>query len=198
MLISACSERDGLHITSGQGVESEVIHAAFEQYTKDSPRWFASSAGDFSTIATTAATMDEHVSRDQLEDLGVLGALVALNLIFGYPTLPLNPLLLQFFINDCDIHSLTEKSVLKWFPGLKYILSTWIGMTPEEPLAVNIFGSHLATYHDLQVGLAVLPYHYSDLRYCLIGVDIFSKGRGNSSPYGIPDASQCGGRKVGC
>ncbi|KAE9383466.1 hypothetical protein BT96DRAFT_1033001 [Gymnopus androsaceus JB14] len=124
-------------ITSGAGVESEVIHAAYKHYTDEASKWFCVSAGDFSTISTIATAVNEHVSQKRLEDLADLGSLVALNLIHGYPTLPLNPLLLN--------------KVSKWFPGLAHLLSTWLNMTPEDPLDANIFASQLAAYHDLQL-----------------------------------------------
>lgn len=145
------SEADGRLISSGEGIETEVIHAAFRQYTDDPTRWFASCTGEFSTIATTAATIDEHISQDRLNDLGVLGALVALNLIHGYPTLPLNPLLIHYLLHDGDIESLTMQMVAKWFPGLKHLISHWLGMTHSDPLDPEIFTSHFSTYHDLQV-----------------------------------------------
>lgn len=84
-----------------------------------------------------------------------LGALVALNLIHGYPTIPLNPLLLEYFINDCDINSLAKDKVTKWFPSLTHLLSLWLDMSYDEPLDGNVFGSHLATFHDLQVSLFI-------------------------------------------
>lgn len=145
------SEVNGRLISSGEGIETEAVHAAFKQYTDDPTRWFTLCAGDFSTIATTAATVAEHVSQDRLNDLGVLGALVALNLIHGYPTLPLNPLLIHYLIHDGDIECLTMEMVSKWFPDLKHLLSCWLGMTHQDPLDAEIFTSHFSTYHDLQV-----------------------------------------------
>jgi hypothetical protein len=58
------SEVNGRLISSGEGIETEAVHAAFKQYTDDPMRWFTPCAGDFSTIATTAATVAEHVSQD--------------------------------------------------------------------------------------------------------------------------------------
>ncbi|KAE9389920.1 hypothetical protein BT96DRAFT_1066449 [Gymnopus androsaceus JB14] len=139
------------NITSGLGIESEVMHAAYGRYTDESAQWFAPSTSDFSTISTIATTVDEHVSQKRLDDLSDLGALVALNLIHGYPTVPLNPLLLEYFINDCNINSLAKDKVTKWFPSLAHLLSLWLDMSHNEPLDGNIFASHLATFHDLQL-----------------------------------------------
>lgn len=141
------------NVTSGQGVESEVLHAAYKRYTDESARWFSPSTADFSTISTIATTADEHVSQKRLDNLMDLGALVALNLIHGYPTAPLNPLFLEYLINDCDIDSLCKDKVTKWFPSLGHLLSLWLNMGHDEPLDETVFGPHIATFHDLQVSL---------------------------------------------
>ncbi|KAE9393326.1 hypothetical protein BT96DRAFT_999572 [Gymnopus androsaceus JB14] len=138
-------------VTSGPGVESEVIHAAFKQYTDEPAQWFAPSTGGFSTIATLATTVNEHVSRRRLDDLEDLGSLVALNLIYGFPPIPLNPLLLEYLLNEGDINSLSKDKVLRYFPDLANLLSAWVDMSHTDSLDGNLFGPHFATYHDLQI-----------------------------------------------
>lgn len=128
---------------------------AYKQYTDESGWWFAPSTSDFSTISTVATTIEDHVSQKRLDHLMDLGALVALNLIHGYPTIPLNPLLLEYFINDCDIKSLAKDKVRKWFPNLARVLSLWLEITHDEPLDGDVFGPHLATFHNLQVSLFI-------------------------------------------
>jgi len=98
--------------------------------------------------------VNEHVSSQRLDDLADLGSLVALNLIYGFPTLPLNPLLLEYLINDGDINSLSKDRVLKWFPNLHHLISHWLNISHTDYLDINVFGPHLATYHDLQVSSA--------------------------------------------
>jgi len=125
---------------------------------------------------TIATTIDEHVSQKRLDDLTDLGSLVALNLIHGYPTLPLNPLLLQYLLNNCDINSLTKDEVSKWFPNLSHLLSIWLDMTHEDPIDANIFASQLATYHDLQVSpVFIVALSHFSLSYFIV-TSSFSKG----------------------
>ncbi|KAJ3744997.1 hypothetical protein DFH05DRAFT_1459908 [Lentinula detonsa] len=140
----------GDSVTSGRGVETEVIHGAFMIFSQEHDRWFTPAVENFSTLATVASTCSEHVSQDRLNDLGILGALVALNLVNECPALPLNPLFVLYLIYEGDFGCLTEAAVSEWSPDLRYLLRQWIDLPPHE-LPGILFASHFATYHDLQL-----------------------------------------------
>ncbi|KAJ3780174.1 hypothetical protein GGU10DRAFT_437944 [Lentinula aff. detonsa] len=65
----------GDSVTSGRGVETEVIHGAFMIFSQEHGRWFTPAVENFSTLATVASTCSEHVSQDRLNDLGDFGCL---------------------------------------------------------------------------------------------------------------------------
>ncbi|KAJ3991902.1 hypothetical protein F5050DRAFT_1812031 [Lentinula boryana] len=140
----------GDSVTSGWGVETEVIHGALKIFSQEHGRWFTPAVENFSTLATVASTCSKHVSQDRLNDLGILGALVALNLVNECPALPLNPLFLLYLIYEGDFNCLTEAAVSEWSPDLRYLLRQWIDLPPHE-LPGALFASHFATHHDLQL-----------------------------------------------
>ncbi|KAJ3793016.1 hypothetical protein GGU11DRAFT_854086 [Lentinula aff. detonsa] len=140
----------GNSVTSGRGVETEVIHGALTIFSREHGRWFTPAVENFSTLTTIASTCNEHVSQERLNDLGILGALVALNLVNECPALPLNPLFLLYLIYEGDFDCLTEAAVSEWSPDLRYILRQWINLPPHE-LPSALFASHFATHHDLQL-----------------------------------------------
>ena len=104
---------------------------------------------EYSTIATPAGVSFQWMSDKARLELSVLGAVVALCLIYGLGVEPLNPLLLIYLINDCEIGSLKSSLVREWFPGLHHTLTDWISTGPDED--ISRFSGHFASYHDTQV-----------------------------------------------
>ncbi|KAE9388836.1 hypothetical protein BT96DRAFT_1003817 [Gymnopus androsaceus JB14] len=123
--------------TNGEEIDAPSLHLAApnvqlltnlfiaEQYMDEPAQWFAPSTD--------------------------LGSLIALNLIYGFPPIPLNPLLLEYLLNEGDINSLSKDKVLKYFPDLANLLLAWVDMSHTNSLDGNLFSPHFATYHNLQI-----------------------------------------------
>jgi len=70
-------------------------------------------------------------------------------LIRGMSTMPLDPIVIHFFIHDCDIHSIHPAILGEWHPRLRQTISDWLRLGPHGNPAP--FQEHFATFHDLQV-----------------------------------------------
>lgn len=92
-----------------------------------------------------------YTSQSRLQQLKVLGALVALSLIHGQSPHPLDPLFLHFIINNCDIRSLHRGFVSEWHPELRMVIDQWLEMGPNGDPSQPIFQAHFASYHDTDV-----------------------------------------------
>lgn len=132
----------------GRGVEREVVHLAFERYRKDASQWFLQRAGGYSSIAIT--NMMTPVATERLRKLSVLGALTSLMLIHGMAPTPLSPVLIQYFIHDCDLKAIHPSFLAEWIPELYQTLQSWLAVDPETK-EISPFRAHFATYHDAQV-----------------------------------------------
>ena len=121
----------------GQGIEREVIHTILEQYRQSSGQWFAPHEDGHSNMA-------------------ILGAVVAMSLVRGVSTIPLDPVLLHFFIHDCDLHSIHPGVLGEWHPALKQTISDWIALGPDGDANTPTFRNHFITHHDLQVSFTIL------------------------------------------
>lgn len=134
----------------GEGIEREVIHLLFEAFRKEDTQWFASHADGHSTLATShRLSSARFVSASRKQSMSILGAVVALCLVRGMSTYPLDPVVLHFFIHDCNIHSIHPAILGEWHPTLKRMIADWIKLGPDgDPASFQV---HFATYHDLQV-----------------------------------------------
>jgi hypothetical protein len=87
-----------------------------------------------------------------------MGALAALLLIHGIAPYPLDPVVLHFFIHNCDLHAIHPSFLSEWHPELCCIIQDWINMgSSGDPTP---FQSHFASYHDLQVSTSVSCHLY--------------------------------------
>ena len=79
------------------GIKQEVFVNLFQQYTDHYTQWFSPSTDSYATLVTSLPLVaSENVSTDHKADMAVLGAIVAMFLICGISTAPLDPLLLHF------------------------------------------------------------------------------------------------------
>ena len=141
----------------GQGIEREVIHTILEQYRQSSGQWFAPREDGHSTLATSyPLAMAQCVPPSRLRNMAILGAVVAMSLVRGVSTIPLDPVLLHFFIHDCDLHSIHPGVLGEWHPALKQTISDWIALGPDGDANTPIFRNHFITHHDLQVSFTIL------------------------------------------
>lgn len=88
--------------------------------------------------------------------MSILGAITALCLIRGMSTFPLDPVLLQFLIHDCDLHSIHPALLGEWHPELKQTISAWIALGPHGDAAP--FQGFFATYYDRQASIFTIHY----------------------------------------
>ena len=141
---------DGSIISTGRGVEREVVYTAFRCFTDHNGRWFLPRFDGRCSIATTMSlSAASFVGADRHSNLAVLGCLTAFLLIYGIAPEPLSPSLIQFAANNCDLRSLTCEFVREWHPELRALLELWTTTGPTGD--ISAFQSHFATYHDMQV-----------------------------------------------
>ncbi|KAJ8079423.1 hypothetical protein PM082_021939 [Marasmius tenuissimus] len=148
----ALVDASGDLISSGAGLEREVVQTLCHSYfIKSASTFFMPLGPEFSTLAAVNGASARWMSEAQKVEWGVLGTLVALSLIYGFDTTPLNPLLLIYLINDCDIISLHSLLVLRWFPELHATLKAWTQLGHQDD--ITQFAGHFASYHDCDVSV---------------------------------------------
>ncbi|KAJ8091889.1 hypothetical protein PM082_024122 [Marasmius tenuissimus] len=146
----ALIDGEGSLVSSGNGVERETISTLCNTYlSQRASTFFVPHGPQFSTLAAVNVASARWMSTEQRLDWGIVGTLVALSLIHGMGTEPLNPLLLIFFINDTQISSLQSNLVLRWFPDLHAILKAWTALGHEDD--IRQFAGHFSSYHDCDI-----------------------------------------------
>ncbi|KAJ3510799.1 hypothetical protein NLJ89_g4471 [Agrocybe chaxingu] len=133
----------------GHGIEREAVYIAFSKFSQNRSQWFLPRAGEYSSIATTHSLSRPSVSSARLHSLSILGALAALMLVYGMAPDPLSPVLLHYFIHDCNIESIHSSLLSEWVPDLYRTIRDWIDA--DQTSDVTPFEAHFATFHDLQI-----------------------------------------------
>jgi len=140
----------------GEGIEREVIHTIFEEFLCKGGEWFTPRADGHSTLTIThTLSTARHIPHSRLRNLSVLGAITALCLIHGISPMPLDPVVLHFFIHDCDVASLHPDFIAEWHAEIKQIITAWLQTGSRGD--ISQFQQHFATYHDMQVSQVSLP-----------------------------------------
>ena len=122
----------------------------FRQFKVQESQWFTPTVDGYTTLATSLTlAASQHVPAARKLDMAVLGATVALCLLHGFSAAPLDPLLLDFFIHDCNIHVICPTLLADWHPAIKRVITDWIDLGPDGD--AGPFQSHFASYHNLQV-----------------------------------------------
>jgi hypothetical protein len=143
-------------VTSGPGVEREVVHTLAKEYLESRKgEFFAIRYDGFATLAMVPAQSALLMSESKKKDLQLLGAIVGLSLLYGYPVDPINPLLLIYLLSNNKATSLSKSVVSTWFPELFKILSTWISLSPTDTIPQDV-ANHLINYHETAVRLHYL------------------------------------------
>ena len=115
-------------ISLGRGIEIETLHLAFEKFKNASSSWFLPHANDYCSVAISQPLLSNLVHQERLINLGILGALTGLMVIYGLAPAPFGPGLLQFLLHDCDLRALTPAFLSEWYPDLHHTLQEW---TPQ-------------------------------------------------------------------
>ncbi|KAJ3901848.1 hypothetical protein F5879DRAFT_991545 [Lentinula edodes] len=136
------------YISSGPGLEQSTVTEIFRQF-------FEEREDEFCTLLyenyTTLHSADLHISSSKQEDLVLFGAVSALALVYGHYPGRLNPLLLIYLLNDCDLSCLHRDLVSSYLPSVSEMLDRWLNIGPTDQ--VGEFASHFASYHNIQVGV---------------------------------------------
>ena len=157
----------------GEGIERELIYTLLEQYRQSSGQWFALHEDGHSTLAISyPLAMAQCVPLSRLRNMAILGAAVAMSLVRGMSTIPLDPVLLHFFVHDCDLHSIHPGVLGEWHPKLKQTISDWIALGPDGDANTPTLQNHFITYHDLQVSLTTCSHLFQFDIICLICLGI--------------------------
>ena len=168
-----CSEEDDDIVSSGPGIEREVMYTVYHQFEMAAEQWFMPRADNLATLATShSIATARYVPAARLSDLSILGAIVAILLIHGIAPARLDPLVLQYFIYDCDLNSIHPILLSEWHPDLHSTITQWIQMGPNGN--IDGYRGHFATYHDISVGF---KYFY----YLLICSNSSSLSKGRSA-----------------
>ena len=154
----------GETISLGDGVEQEVAQTVFGDFKKASSEWFIPHANGFSTLVTShCLTLSCIISLGHKHNMSILGAITALSLVWGMSASPFDPVLLHFFIHNCDLHSIHPGVFGEWHPILKWTITDWINMGPGGD--VTPFLPYFTMFRDTQVRVYSLGIHsdYSSL-----------------------------------
>jgi len=113
------SEESNDIVSSGPGIEREVIYTAYKEFEMAAAQWFMPCADSLLTIATSLSMATaQYVPATRLSNLSILGAIVALLLIHGIAPGKLDPVVLHYFIYSCDLRSIHPALLSEWHPEL--------------------------------------------------------------------------------
>jgi hypothetical protein len=134
----------------GDGIEREVITAIFEEYIRGGPQWITLHDDGHGTLTTTLSmNSSRFIPPARLHAMSIFGAITALCLIRGMSAFPIDPVLLHYFVHNCDLHSIHPALLAEWHPTLKQTLLEWITLGPQGD--ASVFRGTFASYCDLQV-----------------------------------------------
>ena len=141
-------------LSTGPGIEREVIFTAFESYRREHSHWFDTREDGLASVKIVyPLSASHHIPQQRLLSLTKLGALCALLLITGQCPSPLDPCILQYIVHGMDIHSLHPAFVGEWHPETRAKVLQWLDIGPTGD--ITSFQSHFAAYNALEVSLLI-------------------------------------------
>ncbi|KAH7868083.1 uncharacterized protein C8R40DRAFT_1223693 [Lentinula edodes] len=144
-----CVDEHDDYISSGPGLEQSAITEVFRRFFEEREHEFCTPLyGEYTTLQSA----DLQISSNKHDELVLFGAATGLALIYGHYPGHLNPLLLIYLLNDCNISCLHHELVSSYLPSISEMLERWLNIGPMDSIAE--FSSHFASYHNIQ--LAVL------------------------------------------
>ncbi|KAH7869900.1 uncharacterized protein C8R40DRAFT_708958 [Lentinula edodes] len=143
-------------VTSGGGFERSVLLLLFQKYFEKRFEELCTPLIDcYYTLSTVPMSSTTPISETKRRDLGLFGATVALALVNGYLPEKLNPLLLVYFLSDCQFECLNRTAVMDLFPELGATIDDWLSTPYDNDSNLNRFQAHFATYHNMEVQLDI-------------------------------------------
>jgi hypothetical protein len=91
------------------------------------------------------------LSDERRQEVGTLGAALGLMVVYGKSTDPVNPILLQFLLNDCNPRSLHSPLILEYAPQLHMLISTWRELGPDGDIDTPALRAAFAAHLDVDV-----------------------------------------------
>lgn len=139
-------------VTSGGGFERSILLLLFQKYFEKRFEELCTPLIDcYYTLSTVPMSSTTPISETKRRDLGLFGATVALALVNGYLPEKLNPLLLVYFLSDCQFECLNRTAVMDLFPELGATIDDWLSTPHDDDSNLNRFQAHFATYHNMEV-----------------------------------------------
>ncbi|KAJ3888324.1 hypothetical protein GG344DRAFT_19325, partial [Lentinula edodes] len=135
----------------GGGFERSVLLLLFQKYFEKRFEELCTPLIDcYYTLSTVPMSSTTPISETKRRDLGLFGATVALALVNGYLPEKLNPLLLVYFLSDCQFECLNRTAVMDLFPELGATIDDWLSTPHDDDSNLNRFRAHFATYHNME------------------------------------------------
>ncbi|KAJ3817406.1 hypothetical protein F5880DRAFT_1618305 [Lentinula raphanica] len=135
------------YVTSGPGLEKEVMNLFYQTYVKNSD-FLVTLIDDYTTLATIPVSSSSDIPQAKLDQLAFFGAAVGISLVHGTYPANINPLLLIYLLNSCKLNSISKLLVLELFPELYTTLTRWLALDPSDDTGLSSFQSHFATFHN--------------------------------------------------
>ncbi|KAH7868875.1 uncharacterized protein C8R40DRAFT_1177314 [Lentinula edodes] len=136
------------YVSSGPGLEQSTMTEVFHQFFEEREDEFCTTLYE---DYTTLQCMDLQISPSKHEELVLFGAVTALALVYGHYPGHLNPLLLIYLLNNCDLSCLHRDLVSSYLPSVSEMLDRWLNLGPTD--SIGEFASHFASYHNIQIGV---------------------------------------------
>ncbi|KAJ4484334.1 hypothetical protein C8J55DRAFT_426501, partial [Lentinula edodes] len=145
-------------VTSGGGFERSVLLLLFQKYFEKRFEELCTPLIDcYYTLSTVPMSSTTPISETKRWDLGLFGATVALALVNGYLPEKLNPLLLVYFLSDCQFECLNRTAVMDLFPELGNAIQTST-LTNRTKEMHNSIAHHML--HNAIIGPAEINHPY--------------------------------------
>ncbi|KAJ3976233.1 hypothetical protein EV361DRAFT_764885, partial [Lentinula raphanica] len=95
------------YVTSGPGLEKEVMNLFYQTYVKNSD-FLVTLIDDYTTLATIPVSSSSDIPQAKLDQLAFFGAAVGISLVHGTYPANINPLLLIYLLNSCKLNSISK------------------------------------------------------------------------------------------
>ncbi|KAJ3966559.1 hypothetical protein EV361DRAFT_771866, partial [Lentinula raphanica] len=98
-------------VSSGPGIEKEVLNLFITSNFDAASALLTNLTDDYTTLATVPMLSASDISLVKKNSLIQFGSAIGLSLVHGIYPVDINPLLLVYFLNDCNLSSITKSLV---------------------------------------------------------------------------------------
>ncbi|KAF9068233.1 hypothetical protein BDP27DRAFT_1422122 [Rhodocollybia butyracea] len=143
------SEGNSVYVSGGPGVEQEVMNALFKSYFDHEDEFCTALIDEHTMLTAMPNTQTSDLSPLKRKQLILYGAVSALALVYGSYPGHFNPLLLIYFLNNCNLHCLHRNLIVLYFPFLVTTLDAWLMLDPNDDVCSSQFLTHFSTFHNI-------------------------------------------------